>query len=407
MSIALRYLRGDRARSISFISQISALGIVIGIATLIVAQSVFNGFEREVRARVLDAVSHVTVTPFAGVSGDWRELGERLRHDAEVAAYAPFLLEQSMLARGKTVRAVLVRGILPEAENRVSNFAAAMQAGRLEALEPGASGIVVGSAIAEALKLELGAPVLVVVPQSESDRQPLPRFQRFNVVGIFRMDLYEYDNGLVLMHLDDAARLYRIPGAVSGLRLKLVDVDRAPAVARAIERGLGGEYRVRDWSREHVNYFKALQMQKSVIFLILLLIVAVAMFNVASTLVILVSEKKGDIAILRTIGSSRASIMWVFVIYGAVLGLLGTLAGTALGVALAYNAEAIFRGIEQLFNTSFLAADVYFISELPSDLRWRDVAWVAGATMVLALVSALYPARRAARALPAEALRYE
>jgi lipoprotein-releasing system permease protein len=291
---------------------------------------------------------------------------------------------------------------------QVSEFGSRLIEGSMEALKPGEFGVVIGSALAWKLDLTVGSPVSLVIPQAlVTPAGLMPRFRRFTVVGIFRMDMYEYDSGLVLMHLDDAAKLYQMGDQVSGLRLKLDNLDAAPAVAGEVAAELGPNYLARDWTREHGNFFRALKIEKTVMFVILLLIVTVAMFNVVSTLVVVVTEKRADIAILRTLGASPKSIMGIFLAHGSVVGVVGTLVGTLCGVLLALNVEPIVLGIERLFSTSFIAADVYFISELPSDLRWSDVFLVSGCSLVLGLLSALYPAWRASKVQPAEALRYE
>jgi lipoprotein-releasing system permease protein len=313
-----------------------------------------------------------------------------------------------MIARGKGVSGVMVRGVIPAEEKQVSEFSNNMVMGNLESLKPGEFGIVIGSTLAWKLDLSLGSEVSLIIPQALATPIGLiPRFKRFTVVGIFRMDMHEYDSALTLMHIDDAAKLFQTGDRVTGLRLRLDNLDAAPEVAEAISAGLGVNFLARDWTREHGNFFRALKIEKTVMFVILLLIVTVAMFNVVSTLVVVVTEKRADIAILRTLGATPKSIMGIFLAHGSVVGLVGTLVGTICGVLLANNVEAIVHGIERLFSTSFIAADVYFISELPSDLRWSDVALVSGASLILGLLSALYPAWRASKVQPAEALRYE
>lgn len=407
--VGLRYTRArKRQRLVSFISLVSIAGITLGIAALIIILSVMNGFGKELRARILGVISHVTVTETSGRLHDWQALAQQVRQNRHVIASAPYVNGQGLVTRGKGVSGVMVRGMLPAAEKNVSELADKMIGGEFEALKPGEFGVIVGSALAWKLDLTVGSKVSVVVPQAQATPAGmLPRFKRFTVVGVFKADMYEYDSGLVLMHLDDAAKLYELSGAVSGLRLKLDDLDRAPEVSYELMDLLGPEYRARDWTREHGNFFRALKIEKTVMFIILLIIVIVAMFNLISTLVVMVNEKKSDIAILRTLGASPRSILSVFMVQGATVGVTGTLIGTVVGCLLAVNVEAIVRGIEALFQTSFLAADVYFISELPSDLHWEDVAAVAGASLILALLSTLYPAWRASKVQPAEALRYE
>ncbi|MFL6622923.1 MAG: lipoprotein-releasing ABC transporter permease subunit [Sulfurifustis sp.] len=408
--VGLRYVRARRRdHFISFISLVSMIGIALGIAALITVLSVMNGFGKELRARILGVASHVTVTGMDGRLTEWSGVAQRVRENSHVVGEAPYVLGQAMVARGKSVSGVLVRGILPEEEPKVSEIGAKMVDGNLAALKPGEFGVVVGSALAWKLDLTVGSPVSIVVPQAQATPAGLlPRFKRFTVVGIFRVDMYEYDSGMVFVHLDDAAKLYQLPeGSVSGLRLKLDVMDDAPSVADQLSTNLGAEYRARDWTREHENFFKALKMEKTVMFIILLLIVTVAMFNLISTLVVIVTEKQADVAILRTLGLKPRGIMGVFIVQGAIIGFLGTLAGTLFGVLLAYNVETLVRLIEQLFHTTFLASDVYLISELPSDVHWSDVALIAGSSLALALLSTIYPAWRASKIQPAVALRYE
>jgi lipoprotein-releasing system permease protein len=407
--VGLRYTRArKRQRLVSFISLVSIAGITLGIAALIIILSVMNGFGKELRERILGVISHVTVTDTNGRLHDWQALAKQVTQNRHVVASAPYVNGQGLVTRGKGVSGVMVRGMLPSAEKNVSELAEKMIAGEFDALKPGEFGIIVGSALAWKLDLAVGSKVSVVVPQAQATPAGmLPRFKRFTVVGVFKADMYEYDSGLVLVHLDDAAKLYELPSAVSGLRLKLDDLDLAPEVSYELMDLLGPEYRARDWTREHGNFFRALKIEKTVMFIILLIIVIVAMFNLISTLVVMVNEKKSDIAILRTLGASPRSILSVFMVQGATVGVTGTLIGTVVGCLLAVNVEAIVRGVEALFQTSFLAADVYFISELPSDLHWEDVAAVSGASLILALLSTLYPAWRASKVQPAEALRYE
>lgn len=408
--VGLRYVRARRRdHFISFISLISIIGIALGIAALITVLSVMNGFGKELRARILGVASHVTITGSDGTLADWPAVAQRVRANPHVVGQAPYVLGQAMLARGKAVSGALVRGILPEEERKVSEIGDKMIEGSLAGLKPGEFGVVVGSALAWKLDLARAAPVAIVVPQAQATPAGLlPRFKRFTVDGIFRIDMYEYDSGMALTHLEDAAKLYQLPdGTVTGLRLKLDVMDDAPIVAAQLQQLLGPDYRVRDWTREHANFFRALQMEKTVMFVILLLIVTVAMFNLISTLVVIVTEKQADIAILRTLGMKPGSVMSVFVVQGAIIGFLGTLLGTACGILLAYNVEGLVRLLEQLFQTTFLASDVYLISELPSDLHWSDVALIAGSSLALALFSTIYPAWRASKIQPAAALRYE
>lgn len=407
--VGLRYIRARRRdHFISFISLISILGITLGIAALITVLSVMNGFGKELRSRILGVVSHVTVTGLDGRLADWQGTSERVRQNPRVTGQAPYVLGQAMAAHGKSVNGVFVRGVVPEQERSVSEIGNRMVDGSLDELKPGKFGVVIGAALAWKLDLAVGSSLTLVVPQAQATPAGLlPRFKRFTVVGIFRVDMYEYDSGLVLTHIDDAAKLYQLGSAVSGLRLKLDALEEAPYVASEITSTLGPDYRANDWTREHGNFFRALKIEKTVMFVILLLIVTVAMFNVVSTLVVIVTEKESDIAILRTLGLSPRGVMGVFMVQGAVVGVIGTVVGTLFGVLLAYNVEGLVQLLEQLFQISFLSADVYLISELPSDLRWNDVAMISGASLVLALLSTIYPAWRASKVQPAEALRYE
>jgi len=406
--IGLRYTRArKRSHFISFISLISILGITLGITALITTLSVMNGFGKELRGRILGVISHVTITETNGTLRDWQSVASRIKNP-QVTGRAPYITGQGMIARGKGVSGVLVRGVIPAEEKQVSEFSNHMILGNLESLKPGEFGMVIGSTLAWKLDLSLGSEVSLIIPQALATPVGLiPRFKRFTVVGIFRMDMHEYDSALTLMHLDDAAKLFQTGDRVTGLRLRLDNLDAAPEVAEAISAGLGANFLARDWTREHGNFFRALKIEKTVMFVILLLIVTVAMFNVVSTLVVVVTEKRADIAILRTLGATPKSIMGIFLAHGSVVGVVGTLVGTICGVLLANNVETIVHGIERLFSTSFISADVYFISELPSDLHWSDVALVSGASLVLGLLSALYPAWRASKVQPAEALRYE
>jgi lipoprotein-releasing system permease protein len=410
LAIGLRYTRSRRrSHFISFITAVSIAGLTLGIAVLILVLSVMNGFGKELRARILSAISHVTIAEPRGVLADWPMLARELAGDPMVRGLAPYIAGQGLLARGQHVTGVEVRGILPAEEATVSEFHAKMVLGELGALKPGEYGIVIGSTIAWKLDLSIGSSVTLVIPQAQASPVGLlPRFKRFVVVGIFRLDQHQYDSALALIHLDDARTLYHLPaGAVSGLRLKLDDLDAAPRVAQALEERLGGRYVVRDWTREHSAFFQALKMEKTVMFIILLCIIVVAIFNLVASLVVIVTEKRADIAILRTLGASPRSILGIFMVQGALIGLLGTAVGTLTGVVLALNVEAIVQTIERLLGVRFLSPQIYFLSELPSDLQWLDVVLVAGSALAISLLATLYPAWRASQVQPAEALRYE
>jgi lipoprotein-releasing system permease protein len=407
--VGLRYTRAKRrTHFISFISFISMAGIALGIWALITVMSVMNGFEKEVRARILGAASHIQVLgPEEGLH-DWEQLAATARQHPEVRAAAPFVNAQGLLSTGTAVRGVFVRGILPEQENQVAEFASNMKSGDLSALRPGEFGIVIGIGIARALRLTVGDRVTLISPQGQVTPAGLmPRLKQFTVVGVFSMDHSEYDSALALARLEDTQVLYRMDGAVSGVRLKVADVERAPAVARELAPKMPPGTFLTDWTQQNVNYFRAVQIEKRMMFIILTLIIAVAAFNLVSTLVMAVTDKQPDIAILRTLGASPASIMKIFMVQGTIIGLVGTVIGVVGGIVTALNVEAIIGGIERAFNFQVLSREVYYISEMPSDLHVRDVVWVALVSFGLSLLATLYPSWRASRVNPAEALRYE
>jgi lipoprotein-releasing system permease protein len=407
--IGLRYTRAKRrTHFISFISLISMLGIALGIAALITVMSVMNGFEKEIRARILGAAAHIQIVgPEQGMA-DWESIARVAKDNPEVVAAAPFVNAQGLLSTGSAVRGVFVRGIVPELEEKVADFGTHMRAGSLDALRPGGFGIVLGIGIARALQLHVGDKVTLISPQGQVTPAGLmPRLKQFTVVGIFAMDHNEFDSALALARLEDTQVLYRMESNVSGVRLKVRDIDRAPTVARAIAQKLPPDTYTSDWTQQNVNYFRAIQIEKRMMFIILTLIIAVAAFNLVSTLVMVVTDKHPDIAILRTLGVSPGSIMKIFVVQGAVIGIIGTLLGVGIGILLALNIDTVVPFIERAFNFQILSREVYYISELPSDLHWQDVWSVAGVSLVLAFVATIYPSWRASRVNPAEALRYE
>jgi lipoprotein-releasing system permease protein len=407
--IGMRYTHAKRrTHFISFISLTSMLGIALGVTALITVLSVMNGFEGELRDRILGMASHVSVTTYSGYLNDWQDLEKAVMKNPDVAAAAPYVSGETMLSTGNRVSGAIIRGILPEQEGSVSDVIAHITAGSVDDLKAGSYGIILGADLAAALGVGVGDAVTVVSPQvMVGPTGVLPTLRRFTVVGVFEVGMYEYDRGMALVHLNDAARLFRLGDNISGVRLKLDDLFKAPRVADELTAQLGMNYRVEDWTRQHANFFRAVQTEKRVMFIILTLIVAVAAFNIVSTLVMVVTDKRSDIAILRTLGASPGSIMVIFVIQGAVIGLLGTLLGVLGGVSLALNVETIVPAIESFFHVQFLAKDVYYISEVPSELHWHDVSVMASVAMVLSLLATLYPAWRAARTHPAEALRYE
>jgi lipoprotein-releasing system permease protein len=407
--IGLRYTRAKRRNHfISFISLISMLGMALGVAALITVLSVMNGFQKEVRARILSVVSHVQITGPGGQLAQWQRVADAARRNPDVVAAAPYVNGQAMLVNETTARGALVRGVDPALEGRVAEIANKMVAGRLDALQAGEFGIVLGADLARGLRAFPGDRVTVIAPQGlVTPAGIVPRLKSFRVVGLFEVGHFEYDSGLALMHIADAQRLYQLGDEVSGLRLKLADLFESRRVARELYREIGGDILISDWTRSHANFFRAVEIEKTMMFIILMLIVAVAAFNVVSTLVMAVTDKQADIAILRTLGATPRSIMQVFMVQGVIIGVLGTLLGVAGGIALALNIDVVVPFLERLLKMQFLSKEVYFINELPSDLHAADVIAITSVALVLSLVATLYPSWRASRVRPAEALRYE
>lgn len=407
--IGLRYTRAKRRNHfISFISLASMLGIAIGVAALIAVISVMNGFEKELRARILGMVAHATIAGLGHDLADWPLVLEHARSHPEVLGAAPFVEREAMLQGGSRVAGAILRGVLPDHEAEVSTIAREMRQGALGELAPGSWRIVLGRELADVLGVGVGDPVVVYAPQlSATPVGVVPKLRRFTVAGVFEAGMQEYDRALAFVHLEDAQRLFRMGGDVTGVRLKLRDMFRAFEVSRELSAELGGFYRIRDWTREHVNFFRAIQMEKTVMFVILSLIVAVAAFNLVSSLVMLVTDKQADIAILRTLGASPGMVMMSFIVQGMILGLVGTFLGTLGGVVLAENVENFMRWLEARLGFELMSAEVYYISELPSDLRWGDVWTVVSVALLMSFAATLYPAWRAARTQPAQALRYE
>ena len=407
--VGLRYTRAKRRNHfISFISLISMAGIALGVAALIVVLSVMNGFQKELRTRILGVASHVQIASMNGQLLDWEKTAQASLQDKRVKAAAPFVQAQAMLSAGQAVRGSVVRGILPEREATVADIGTHMRSGSMEALKPGEFGIVLGSELARALGVATGDKVAVIAPQGQVTPAGLiPRLKQFTVVGVFEVGMFEYDAALALIHLQDAQKLYQLGDAVSGVRLRLEDLFEARSVAREITARLDRDSYATDWTRSHANFFRAVEIEKRVMFIILTLIVAVAAFNIVSTLVMLVQDKQADIAILRTLGASPRSIIQIFMIQGSVIGVIGTLIGVAGGVVLGLNIDTVVPAIEHVLGFKFLAKDVYYISELPSDVQSGDVTTICLLSLVLSFVATLYPSWRASRVNPAEALRYE
>ncbi|BBP01483.1 lipoprotein-releasing ABC transporter permease subunit [Sulfuriferula nivalis] len=407
--IGLRYTRAKRRNHfISFISLISMLGIALGVAALITVLSVMNGFQDELRNRILGVAAHIEITGFDNTLADWQSVATQSKKVPEVQATAPFVAGQGLLAYGEAVQGTMVRGIVPEAEDSVADIGRKMKLGKLSSLRAGEWGIVLGADLARNLGVQMGDKVTLITPQGQvTPAGMVPRLKQFTVVGIFQIGMYEYDAGLALIAMPDAQKLFRLGDSVSGVRLKIADLYRAPQVAVTLSKSLIGDYYIRDWTQSHSNFFRAVQMEKRVMFVILLLIVAVAAFNIVSTLVMVVTDKQADIAILRTLGASPMSIMKIFMVQGAVIGIVGTALGLIAGILLALNIGVVVPFIEHTFGVQFLSADVYQISELPSKLDWHDVSVIAGVSLVLSWLATLYPSWRASRTNPAEALRYE
>ena len=407
-----RYTRAGRAGRrngfISFISGVSMLGIALGVAALIIVLSVMNGFQKEVTDRMLSVISHVEVFDAGGAAlPDWRATAAAAKRNPQVVAAAPFIASQSLLARGDTLRGALVRGIVPDEEARITDLAAKLRDTTLASLQPGAWRIVLGVELAHQLGVRVGDPVTLIAPSGQvTPAGVLPRLKQFTVAGTFEAGHYEYDSALAWIHLDDAARLYRVEGP-TGVQLKLADLQRARRVAQELSASLGPDLIVRDWTRTNRNWFDAVQIEKRLMAIILTLIVAVAAFNLVSTLVMTVTDKRADIAILRTLGASPRSVMGIFVVQGAAAGVLGTAGGVVLGLLIAFNIDVIVPFIERTLGVAFLPGSIYLISRMPSDPRWTDVWPIALVSLALAFLATLYPSWRASRVNPAEALRYE
>ena len=408
--IGLRYTRAKRRNHfISFISLISLLGITLGMTALITVMSVMNGFQKEVRTRILGVASHVQVSGIDGTLTNWPQVAHETTNHPQVESAAPYVGAQGMVSVGQVVRGVMVRGILPALEDKVADLDRMMVNGKLDALVPGEFGIVVGTELARTLGVSRGDKIVLISPQGQvTPAGILPRLKQFTVTGIFEAGHFEYDSSLVLIHIVDAQKLYRMEDdQVSGVRLKLLDLFLAPQVVRELVPLISQDTHITDWTRQHANYFRAIQIEKRMLSLILALIIAVAAFNIVSTLVMAVTDKQPDIAILRTLGASPRSIMKIFIVQGTLIGVFGTLLGVVGGVLLAYNVSDVIALVERLFSVQFLSREVYYISEIPSDPQMADIVTVAAVSFLLTLLATIYPSYRASKVNPAEALRYE
>ena len=412
LALGWRYTRAGRATRrngfISFISGVSMLGIALGVAALIIVLSVMNGFQKDVRDRMLSVVSHIEIfAPNGAALVDANKTMVEARLNPQVIGAAPFISTQALLARGEDMKGTLVRGIDPAHEDEVTDLAVALKDTVLAKLVPGEFGVVLGSELARSMGVREGDLVTLIAPGGQvTPAGVVPRLKQVTVVGTFDSGHFEYDSALLMMHMDDAARIFRLEGP-TGVRLRLKDLHEAPAVTQQLAQTLSGDLLIRDWTQQNKTWFAAVQLEKRMMFIILTLIVAVAAFNLVSTLVMTVTDKRADIAILRTLGASPKSIMGIFVVQGAMVGVIGTLAGLLLGLGIAYNIDVIVPALERLFRASFLPKDIYLISSMPSDPQSSDIMPIAIISLVLSFLATLYPSWRASRVNPAEALRYE
>jgi lipoprotein-releasing system permease protein len=390
------------------VALMSVLGLMLGVATLITVLSVMNGFERELRNRILSVTSHGTLSGIEGSITDWRSVQRAALKQPGVQAAVPYIEEQSMLSNGVNIAGATVRGVLPDEERRATGLAQHLTVGRLEDLEAGQYHIILGSALARELHAKVGAQVVLIAPEgTATPTGVVPRMRRFLVTGIFQSGMYEFDRGLALIHISDAAKLYKLGDRVSGIRLALQDPLQAPTAVVKLAKDLGGGFYVSDWTRNHVNFFRSIELTKSMMFVILLMIVGVAAFNIVATLVMIVKEKQTDIAILRTLGAGPQNILATFAIQGVMIGLVGTLLGAGLGSLLSHNLESLVAWLERVLGTQFLDASVYYMSDLPAYVEGMDVVRVCTVAFLLCALATIYPAWRASRTTPAEALRHE
>jgi lipoprotein-releasing system permease protein len=407
--IGTRYLRSTHRRGfVSFVAIVSVLGLALGVATLIVVLSVMNGFQREIRARILSVSSHATMMGLEGNLSNWQTIQQEVLKQPGVLAAAPYIEEQAMLANGAHIDGAVVRGVLPQQESTTDGLSQRVTQGKLSDLQEGQYNTILGSALAKDLNVHVGGSVVLIAPEGiATPTGVVPRMRRFRVVGIIESGIYEIDRGLALVQMTDAARLFRLNDRVTGLRLALKDPQRAPATVRAVAKALGGNFYVKDWTMDHEIFFRSIESMKKMMFIILFMIVGVAAFNIVATLVMIVKEKQTDIAILRTLGAGPPNILFTFAVQGVLIGLGGTLLGAFLGKVLSDHLGSIVGALERLFDTQFIDARVYFISDLPTYVEGSDVLQICGVAFVLCALATIYPAWRASRTAPAQALRHE
>lgn len=408
--IGTRHLRSTHRRGfVSFVALISVLGLMLGVATLVVVLSVMNGFERELRTRILSVTSHAMMMGRTGMLSDWERVQEAAEREPGVIAAAPYIEAQALLTNKRRVRGAIVRGVLPAEEARATGLGQRLTAGKLTDLAPGKYNVILGAALAKELRVGVGDDIVVIAPLATATLAGVePRKRRFRVTGTFQSGMFEYDNTLAIIHMRDAAVLYRYGENVTGIRLALEDPLRSASIVANLEGKLGPERFVStDWTRTHVNFFRAIQTTKSLLFIILLMIIAVAAFNIVSTLVMIVKEKQSDIAILRTLGVGPRNVLAIFTVQGVLIGVAGTSLGAALGIVLSFNIEKIISGIEKLFGVQFIDASVYYMSELPAYVEFDDVLRICIVAFLMCALATLYPAWRASRTAPAEALRHD
>jgi lipoprotein-releasing system permease protein len=407
--IGTRYLRSTHRRGfVSFVAIVSVLGLALGVATLIVVLSVMNGFQREIRSRILSVTSHATMMGLQGNLTDWQKIRGAVLKQPGVVAAAPYIEEQAMLANGAHIDGATIRGLLPEEESTTDGLAQRVSEGKLSDLKAADYNVILGSALAKDLNVTVGGSVVLIAPEgTATPTGVVPRMRRFRVTGLLHSGMYEIDRGVALVHMTDAARLFRLDDKVTGLRLALEDPLLAPSTVRKVALALGGNFYIKDWTMDHESFFRSIESMKKIMFIILFMIVAVAAFNIVATLVMIVKEKQTDIAILRTLGAGPPNVLLTFAVQGVLIGLAGTLLGAILGKVLSDHLGAIVGVLEHLFNTQFIDAKVYYISDLPTYVEGSDVLQICGVAFILCTLATIYPAWRASRTAPAQALRHE